>query len=232
MKTKIVVATIKPWNIKNARKFKKRYKKRYEVIIIDKKEDLSYEKLRIIDPRYIFIPHWSWMIPKDVYGGFECVVFHITDLPYGRGGSPLQNLILKGFKKTVISALQVNGGIDAGPIYLKIPLDLAGSAEQIYRRASNLIYGKIIPHILKNRPCPVPQKGPVTCFRRRKPGESRVPGKAGIQKLYDHIRMLDAPGYPPAFLEKGKLRFEFSKAIMNDDYLTASVRIIRKGESS
>ncbi len=26
---------------------------------------------------------------------FECVCFHMTDVPYGRGGSPLQNLIIR-----------------------------------------------------------------------------------------------------------------------------------------
>ena len=43
----------------------------------------------------------------------------MTDLPYGRGGSPLQNLILKGKKTTKITAFKMIDKIDAGPIYLK-----------------------------------------------------------------------------------------------------------------
>ena len=59
----------------------------------------------------------------------------MTDLPFGRGGSPLQNLITRGISKTKISALRCNEEIDAGPIYLKRPLSLHGSAEEIYQLA-------------------------------------------------------------------------------------------------
>jgi len=43
----------------------------------------------------------------------------MTDLPFGRGGSPLQNLIERGIKKTKISAIKVDGGIDTGDIFFK-----------------------------------------------------------------------------------------------------------------
>ena len=43
----------------------------------------------------------------------------MTDLPYGRGGSPLQNLIINGHKETMMSALRCVQELDAGPIYLK-----------------------------------------------------------------------------------------------------------------
>lgn len=43
----------------------------------------------------------------------------MTDLPYGRGGSPLQNLIVRNHYKTKISEIRVKKEIDSGPIYLK-----------------------------------------------------------------------------------------------------------------
>ena len=43
----------------------------------------------------------------------------MTDLPFGRGGSPLQNLIVRGFEETMTSAIKVTKGIDTGDIYLK-----------------------------------------------------------------------------------------------------------------
>ena len=30
---------------------------------------------------------------------YNCICFHTAPLPYGRGGSPIQNMILKKFKK-------------------------------------------------------------------------------------------------------------------------------------
>ena len=45
--------------------------------------------LESYNPRYIFFPHWSWIVPKEIFEKYECVCFHMTDLPFGRGGSPL-----------------------------------------------------------------------------------------------------------------------------------------------
>lgn len=73
-------------------------KKNQERIHISKQADLTYDKLIDIRPEKIFIPHWSYIIEEKIYSNFECIVFHMTDLPFGRGGSPLQNLIIRGIK--------------------------------------------------------------------------------------------------------------------------------------
>ncbi len=67
--------------------------------LVTDKKSLTYEKVNDFKPEYIFFPHWSWIIPSEIYENFKCIVFHMTDLPYGRGGSPLQNLISRGFEK-------------------------------------------------------------------------------------------------------------------------------------
>ena len=48
-----------------------------------------------------------------------------------------------------------------------------------------------------------------------------------LQAVYDHIRMLDAPTYPPGFIEHGGLRLEFSNAQLQGDEIVARV-VIRK----
>ena len=63
----------------------------------------------------------------------------MTDLPFGRGGSPLQNLIKNRFSETVITAIECSKEIDAGDIYLKEKLSLNGSAEEIFLRANIII---------------------------------------------------------------------------------------------
>ena len=63
----------------------------------------------------------------------------MTDLPYGRGGSPLQNLIQRGHNTTMLTALRCNEGCDTGDIYLKRSLSLCGTAEEIFIRADTII---------------------------------------------------------------------------------------------
>jgi methionyl-tRNA formyltransferase len=198
-----------------------------EVIRLRSKTELSLSNLQCWLPNYIFFLHWSWLIPTAVYDRYACVVFHMTDLPYGRGGSPLQNLIIHGHTETKLSAFQCVSEIDAGPIYLKRALSLLGTAEEIMSRCSALMEEMIL-EIISDRIVPVPQTGEVTLFNRRKPDEGNLRSLSEIKTVYDYIRMLDADGYPKAFIESDFFHFEFSKAILNNESIEAKVVIKRK----
>jgi methionyl-tRNA formyltransferase len=230
-KERVVMATIKSWNLKNAHKFRETYKDKYDTGIVDNPKDLTVEKLKEINPQYIFFPHWSWIIPKEIYNNFECIVFHMTDLPYGRGGSPLQNLIAKKIYNTKISAIRVEGSIDTGKIYMKEPLYIGtGSAEEIFIRASEIIFAKMIPYILEHKTIPVEQTGHETSFKRRTSDQSNIE-KANIKNIddmYDFIRMLDAEGYPRAYIKMGNLKILFSDVHRDSDDLTGRFEIIEE----
>ncbi|KUO78113.1 MAG: methionyl-tRNA formyltransferase [Desulfosporosinus sp. BRH_c37] len=198
-----------------------------EFYLIDNKEDLNLNVLREINPTYVFLPHWSYIVPKDVYEAYECIIFHMTDLPFGRGGSPLQNLISRGIYETKVSALQCSEGIDTGPIYVKRNLSLYGSAEEIYLRASKLITEMIL-YIIGNSPIPIEQEGEPVCFKRRRPEEGNIDDLKSLEEVYDYIRMLDAEGYPHAFFETKHLRMEFRRASLKQDCIHADVIITKK----
>jgi len=223
-----LIGTVKSWNIENFKKLKESDKNN-EWHLIEDELDLNYEKIKKINPKYIFFPHWSWIIPKEIYEDFNCVVFHMTDVPFGRGGSPLQNLISRGVYKTKISAIKVAEKIDSGDVYCKEPLSLEeGGAEEIFKRASNIIFNKMIPFIIKNNPTPKKQEGDVIRFKRRTPEQSDISELDDLNKVYDYIRMLDGEGYPKAFIESKKLKFEFSAAKLKKDCIEAKVSIKRK----
>lgn len=223
--TNYVVATIKPWNIEA-------YHRRVPNIsgqwhLIGSQSELTLDKLKAIGPRYIFFPHWSWRVPEEILAAFECVCFHMTDVPYGRGGSPLQNLIVRGHRDTKVSALRMVAEMDAGPVYLKLPLSLEGRAEEIFQRLADVTFD-IISTMVASEPIPIPQSGEPVVFVRRRSEESELPHTGSIPALYDHIRMLDAKTYPPAFLEWGDFRLEFVDAGMASNALEARVVIRRK----
>jgi len=191
--------------------------------------DLSLDRIAPLAPRYVFFLHWSWKVPEWLWSAYECVGFHMTDLPYGRGGTPLQNLILRGHATTKLTAFRLANEMDAGPVYAKADLSLDGGAEQIYERASRLATG-LIREIVTRDIDPVPQHGEVVTFTRRTPVDSRLPERATVEQLYDFIRMLDADGYPHAFLECGALRIEFRRAAQDQSGVTAEARITITGK--
>lgn len=222
-----IVATIKQWNINEFYKHSKSLPGEWS--LITNNEDLKEVGINNINPRYIFFPHWSWKVASDLIDKFECVCFHMTDVPYGRGGSPLQNLITAKKKKTVLTALRMTEELDAGPVYLKKSLSLEGSAQEIFERAAVVAFD-MINEIVNNEPDPVEQVGNPTYFDRRKPEQSCMPADGSILNAYDHIRMLDAETYPHAFIQHGNLRIEFTNAEINDGEIMASVRIVERNK--
>jgi methionyl-tRNA formyltransferase len=188
--------------------------------------ELSLNIVRQQSPRYIFFVHWSWKVPEEIVAEFECVCFHMTDVPFGRGGSPLQNLIVRGYRETKLTALRMTTEFDAGPVYLKEPMSLEGGAEEIYLRAGQLS-AKMIQRIIREEMRPVAQQGKAVRFKRRTPKESRVGKPASLEELYDFVRMLDADGYPRAFIEHSGFRFELSRPALYDGRIVADVTISR-----
>lgn len=220
-----IVATIKPWNIQAFNKTIKYYPGVWH--LIDDHKELTVEKINAIDPEYIFFPHWNHIVPDEILKIATCVCFHETDLPYGRGGSPIQNLIATGHKQTMITAFKMTKELDAGPVYFQKPLSLDGLAEEIFIRASTIVADMIKTIVIQN-PTPVEQVGKPTFFDRRKPEQSRISkDQKSLTDLFDHIRMLDADGYPKAFFEKDGFRYEISRPSLKAGKIIADVCITK-----
>ncbi|WP_417444256.1 GNAT family N-acetyltransferase [Joostella sp.] len=222
-----ILLSSRNWNYSILKRIKSKLKGS-NWLYCNNKTEFSKIYLDVVKPSKVFIPHWSYIIPENIYMNFQCIVFHMTDLPFGRGGSPLQNLIERGYKETKISALRVSRGIDTGPIYFKKNLSLHGTAQEIYLRASQVVKDMII-YIEENEIQPIEQEGLSVDFSRRTPEMSSLEGVDDFEKLYDYIRMLDADGYPKAYIENENFRFEFTRAtIKTDKSIIADVRIIKK----
>jgi methionyl-tRNA formyltransferase len=194
------------------------------VIAVDTPEQLAAGAWQAEAPRYLFFTHWSHRIPPEVFERHECIVFHMAELPQGRGGSPIQNQIVRGQETTSLCALRCVAGMDAGPVYLRRPMSLLGSLDEILQRAARQMISMIL-EIVERAPQPQPQVGEPTVFRRRTPAEGDLSPLATLEQVFDHIRMLDGQSYPPAFLETEHLRLEFSRASLKDGHVIADVRI-------
>lgn len=217
-----VIATSRSWHEPMVERLKEKCGLPFH--LITRKKELTFDRLTELAPRYVFFPHWSYMIPAEIHDKFECVIFHMTDVPFGRGGSPLQNLITRGVTETKLTALRCTKDVDAGAVYMKRPLSLHGSAEEIYLRAGT-ITEEMIAEIVEANPEPVAQRGEPVIFKRRRPEQSDVREVSDLNGMCDHIRMLDADGYPRAFLQSGRFRFEFSRAARKQGRIIADVVI-------
>ena len=215
-----IIATKKPWHKSSFLKIKnKKFK------LINNYKDLNMKQLKMMRPKIIFFPHWSKKVPDKIINNYTCICFHETDLPYGRGGSPIQNLIIRNKKKTMISALIMNNKIDAGNIICKKLLNLNGSAKSIFENSSKIIFQMIkdISKIKKIKS--VKQKGKVTNFKRLENNSKIISDCKNLNSLYNHIRMLDAPTYKKAYVQFKNIKITLSNAIKTNKNIKAQALI-------
>jgi methionyl-tRNA formyltransferase len=219
--TNYVIASSKPWFSEYS---KSELFNELKIHEISKKEELNLTYLDKINPRYIFFPHWSWRVEPEILEKYECVVFHTAPLPFGRGGSPIQNLIVRGFKRAPVCALRMTNTLDGGPIYDSIEVSLEGSLSTIFQKIAACVERLIICICLET-PVPRAQIGEPETFRRFTEKDNEIKEIFSIDMLYDRIRMVDGLDYPRAYLQYGGYRFNFTDAEIKGEDIYAKVKI-------
>jgi len=221
---KILFVSSKKWFFLN-KDIKKLIKKKNIYKITDKKK-LNLKNISKINPTKIFFPHWSYRVPDKILKKFECICFHTAPLPYGRGGSPIQNLIIRKFKKAPVCAIKMTNKIDSGPIYSKKNISLNGSLNEIFERISNAILF-MITKIIKNKIIPKHQSGKPLYFKRINEQESIINQFEKLDSVYDKIRMLDSDEYPNAYYKFGNTIIKLQGAKTKKNYILCNAKIFK-----
>jgi len=210
------------WSLKLFEKLSKKYK---SMILLKSPKKLTKKYVEKINPEYIFFPDWSWIIPKEIVENFRCVCFHESNLPKFRGGSPIQNQIIRGIAKTKTTAFFMTNGIDEGDILLQKNLSLKGSINDIFERMLENDYQMILK-IIQGKYKVRKQTGKVTTYKRRNPKQSELKNLNYSKRfIYDYIRMLGDP-YPNAFIKIGSKKIIFKSATFKDKRLRFEGEII------
>lgn len=124
------------------------------------------QAIEAYDPALVFFPHWSWRVPSTIWRRFACINLHCTPLPYGRGGHPIENMILRGHKSTVLTAHRMAEEMDAGEVYgTSAPVSLSGPRLEILRRFREPA-AELMARIVREKPTPQPQVGEPVHFSR------------------------------------------------------------------
>lgn len=164
-----------------------------------------------------FFIRWPHIVPPSVHLNNECIVFHTSNLPEGRGGSPLQNQIMEGVVLSHVNAIVMSDPVDCGDVYLSSPITLQGSVSDIWLAITDTVFDMIC-RILADDIKPVPQGAPsLPSYRRRTNNELTSVTRADSLDVFRFIQMLDGPGYPNAFIDVGDFRLTLSRASFRED---------------
>ena len=174
-----------------------------EFLIIRSRDEYSQKRIADFEPDLIFFYGWSWKIPNELLSKFPCVMLHPSPLPKYRGGSPIQNQIIRGETTTAVTLFILSDHLDGGDIIAQKEISLSGHLDEILGRLTDVGFDMTL-NILKNGYTRTPQdNSKATEFKRRKLEESEITLEElqmqSGEYLYNKIRMLEDP-YPNAFI--------------------------------
>jgi len=169
----------------------------FSVSLIHKHEDVvKGEVLCLLSCEKIF--------KKLNYNRYNLVV-HESDLPSGKGWSPLTWQILEGKNEIPVTLFEAAESVDSGEIYAKEYIKLNGSEllPEI-KDQQGIITIKLILFFLENFPMEgKKQVGDTTFYDRRKPEDSKLDINKSIAHQFNLLRVCDNERYPAYFSYKG-----------------------------
>jgi methionyl-tRNA formyltransferase len=90
------------------------------------KSEEALEPIRAAQPEALIVAAYGLILPAPMlalapYGALN---IHASLLPRWRGAAPIQRAILAGDKETGISIMQMDAGLDTGPVFVRAPLPI------------------------------------------------------------------------------------------------------------
>ena len=141
---------------------------------------------------------------KKSKSNIEC---HPSDLPNGRGFSPIAWEILNNSDQIVFTLFEADEKVDNGKIYFKKSIDLIGTElnNEIKIIQADTTYSMILEYI-DNYPhnTSYEQEGEETYYPRRTPSDSELDIKQSIESQFNLFRIVDNDLYPAYFKYKNR----------------------------
>lgn len=134
----------------------------------------------------------------------RAVVLHESDLPNGRGWSPLAWQILEGNHKFCVSLIECADPVDSGAIIAQRHFELEGHelSDEI-NAIRDQVRLELMDYIVAQPQAPAaPQRGAGFSYPRRRPEDSRLQPNGSIASQFELLRICD-PRFPAFFDLRG-----------------------------
>tara|TARA_R110002033_G_scaffold73643_4_gene125007 strand:- start:59 stop:748 length:690 start_codon:yes stop_codon:yes gene_type:complete len=134
------------------------------------------------------------------------LVVHASDLPKGRGFSPMVWQVLEGTNQIPVTMIYMTEEVDAGEIVLQDTIFLEG--HELNDEMRNLLGNKIIEMCLQYTNSPElpearPQSGESSWYPRRRPNDSQLDPHQSLAAQFELLRVVDNERYPAFFDYRG-----------------------------
>lgn len=157
-----------------------------------------------------FCLSFSKILKKEIRDLFDhTLVVHASDLPSGKGWSPLTWQILEGKNGISVSLFEAADSIDSGSIYAQRQIDFEGYEliDGLREKLADATY-ELCSWLVSEYPMstsqPRTQKGIESFYPRRGPADSRLDVNKTVAEQFNLLRVVDNQAYPLFFEWKGR----------------------------
>ncbi len=106
------------------------------------KDPETQQALAALRPDVMIVAAYGLLLPQAVLDipRYGCLNIHASLLPRWRGAAPIQRAILAGDSETGVTIMQMEAGLDTGPMLYKVTTPIAGddTAQTLHDRLANL----------------------------------------------------------------------------------------------
>jgi methionyl-tRNA formyltransferase len=134
------------------------------------------------------------------------LVVHASDLPKGRGFSPLTWQILEGTNRIPVCLLEAAQGVDSGPVVERSWIEYEGhELNDELRGPLGELHVSLCHSYLQagEPPMGTEQTGTPSVYPRRRPADSRLDPHKSIAEQFELLRIVDNERYPAFFELRG-----------------------------
>jgi methionyl-tRNA formyltransferase len=208
-KLAILVNNPEGWVRPLARRFVEELSRTYDATYVERTADVP-------EGDAAFFLGCSRIVPAEILRRNRLnLVVHGSDLPRGRGFSPIPWQVLEGRNRIPIVIFEAEESLDSGGIYFRDTLDLDGTEllDEIHVKTWEKIE-VLVRTFLRHHPdvSPQPQQGEPTFYARRTTRDDELDPHRTLAEQFDHLRIVDNEQYPAWFTYRGRrYRLRISK---------------------
>ena len=104
------------------------------------RDENRVKELLKIECDYIVVAAYGQILPREILDHAPCINLHASILPQYRGASPIQQTLLNGDKKTGVTAMLMEEGLDTGDILKIETIDVSDDemVESLFERLTDV----------------------------------------------------------------------------------------------
>lgn len=184
-----------------------------EVLEYDRIDEDGKAKLKEISPDFFVVVAYGAILSEEVLNipKISPINIHASLLPNLRGASPIESAILLGEKKTGISYMRMNKGLDTGDVYRKIEVEISDTEtfDTLNEKLLN-VTNESINTILKDVSAglePIPQEGESSYATKILKDDTIIDFSKNAVDVKNMINSLSTHIGSVAFIESNRYKF-------------------------